>query len=60
MVSYKALNTIIKSIDELERLYKQCTKNDNILILNCPPNRNGQIRSEDINILKELRTRLNL
>ena len=57
---YNTTDTKFKSIDELERLYKQCTKNDNILILNCPPNRNGQIRSEDINILKELRTRLNL
>lgn len=47
-----------KSIDELERLYRQCTKNNNILILNCPPNREGKIRDEDIRILKALRERI--
>lgn len=47
-----------KTVDELERLYKQCTKNDNILILNCPPNREGKLRQEDISILKELRKRI--
>lgn len=49
-----------KSVDELEKLYRQCTKNDNILILNCPPNRDGQLRAEDIAILKELRKRIEL
>lgn len=49
-----------KSVDELEKLYRQCTKNDNILILNCPPNRDGQLRAEDIAILKELRKRIGL
>lgn len=49
-----------KSVDELEKLYRQCTKNDNILILNCPPNRDGQLRTEDIAILKELRKRIEL
>lgn len=49
-----------KSVDELEKLYRQCTKNDNILILNCPPNRDGQLRAEDIAILKELRKRIKL
>lgn len=47
-----------KTVDELEKLYKQCTKNDNILILNCPPNRDGQLRQEDIALLKELRKRV--
>lgn len=57
---YNTKDTKFKSIDELEKLYKQCTKNDNILILNCPPNRDGQIRTEDVRILKELRARLHL
>lgn len=47
-----------KSVDELERLYNQCTKNDNILILNCPPNREGKIRQKDIEVLKELKKRI--
>ena len=49
-----------KSLDELEKMYKQCTKNDNILILNCPPNREGQIREGDIELLKQLRERLGI
>lgn len=57
---YHTKDTKFKSIDELEKIYKQCTKNNNILILNCPPNRKGEIRTEDIAILKELRKRLNL
>lgn len=57
---YNTTDKKFKSIDELERLYKQCTKNDNILILNCPPDREGRIRAEDIRILKELRTRLGI
>lgn len=57
---YNTADKRFKSIDELEKLYKQCTKNDNILILNCPPDREGKIRMEDIRILKELRKRLNL
>lgn len=47
-----------KTVDELEKLYRQCTKNDNILILNCPPNREGQIRQEDVRLLQALRQRI--
>lgn len=57
---YNTTDHTFKSIDELEKLYRQCTKNDNILILNCPPNRDGQLRAEDIAILKELRKRIEL
>lgn len=57
---YNTKDTKFKSIDELERLYRQCTKNDNILILNCPPNRDGEIRVEDIDILMQLKDRLKL
>ncbi len=55
---YNTKDTEFKSVDELEKLYRQCTKNDNILILNCPPNRDGQIRTEDIRILQELKSRI--
>lgn len=57
---YNTKDTKFKTIDELEKLYHQCTKNDNILILNCPPNREGLLRKQDIRILKDLRERLKL
>lgn len=57
---YNTQDQQYKSLDELEKLYRQCTKNDNILILNCPPNREGQLRKEDVRLLKELRKRLDL
>ena len=57
---YNTTDHTFKSVDELEKLYRQCTKNHNILILNCPPNRDGQLRTEDIAILKELRKRIEL
>lgn len=47
-------------VDELARLFKIATANDNILILNCPPNREGQIRTEDVNLLMELKDKLKL
>lgn len=47
-----------KSVEELEKLYRQCTKNDNILILNCPPGRDGKLREKDVELLKELRQRI--
>ncbi|WP_195477507.1 alpha-L-fucosidase [Bacteroides finegoldii] len=57
---YNTKDTKFKTIDELEKLYRQCTKNDNILILNCPPNREGLLREQDVKILKDLRERLGL
>lgn len=56
---YNTKDKKYKSVDELEKLYKQCTKNDNILILNCPPDRDGRLRDRDIEILKELKDRVN-
>lgn len=55
---YNTKDNKFKSVDELEKMYRQCTKNNNILILNCPPGRDGKIRSEDVRILKELRERV--
>lgn len=57
---YNTTDTTYKTLDELEELYKRCTKNDNILILNCPPNREGRLRDKDVELLKQLRERLNL
>ena len=55
---YNTKDVNYKSIDVLEKLYRQATKNDNILILNCPPNRDGRIRVKDIELLKQLRERI--
>ena len=59
-VYYNTQDHTFKSVDELEKLYRQCTKNDNILILNCPPGRDGKLRDKDVEILKQLRERLGL
>ncbi|MGN0214409.1 MAG: alpha-L-fucosidase [Muribaculaceae bacterium] len=47
-----------KSLDELEKVYRQCTKNDNIFILNLPPARDGRLRARDVELLKQLRQRI--
>jgi len=57
---YNSTDTIFKSVDELADLYKRSTDQNNILVLNCPPDREGKLRSKDIELLKELRERLNL
>ncbi|SFB56612.1 alpha-L-fucosidase [Algoriphagus aquimarinus] len=57
---YNTQDTVYKPIDELVELYNVATAQDNILILNCPPGRDGKIRSEDIQLLTELKERLNI
>lgn len=57
---YNSTDKDFKSVDELEKLYRQCTKNQNILILNCPPTREGKLRDKDIEILQALKKRLEL
>lgn len=57
---YNTKDKTYKSLDELEKMYYQCTKNDNILILNCPPNREGRLRDGDVELLKKLRGRINI
>ncbi|MDL2255354.1 alpha-L-fucosidase [Parabacteroides sp. OttesenSCG-928-K15] len=47
-----------KSVEELAGLYDICTTQDNILILNCPPNREGRIRDKDVTLLIDLRKKL--
>lgn len=51
---YHTEDTVYKSIDELKNLYRIATANDNILILNCPPNREGRIREKDVEVLMQL------
>jgi len=57
---YHTKDTTYKSIDELVALYKRATAQDNILIINCPPNRKGMMRERDAALLIELRKKLNL
>lgn len=55
---YYTKDTKYKTLDELEKAYRQCTKNDNILILNSPPARDGRLRARDVELLKQLRARI--
>lgn len=57
---YNTTDTTYKSIDELVDLYNVATAQDNILILNCPPNRDGRIRDKDVEILTALRKQLKI
>ena len=57
---YNSNDTTYKSIEELVKLYQVATAQHNILILNCPPNREGKIRGKDIEILGALRKRLDI
>ena len=47
-----------KSVNELVALYNIATAQDNILILNCPPNREGKMRDKDVALLLELREKI--
>lgn len=49
-----------KSLDELENIYHKATFQDNILILNVGPNRDGRVKDADVDILLKLRERLAL
>lgn len=53
-------DTNFKSVKELAKLYNKATAQNNILILNCPPNRDGKIRTQDVNILQALKKELQL
>ena len=49
-----------KSIKELAEIYTHATAQDNIFILNTPPNREGRLRDQDVQILLDLCNYLNL
>ena len=57
---YHTDDVTYKSVDELAELYRIATAQDNILILNIPPNREGKVRAEDIRLLIELKNKLEL
>jgi alpha-L-fucosidase len=55
---YNTTDTVYRDVGELVKLYQVATANDNILILNCPPGRNGRIRETDRQLLMRLRERI--
>ncbi len=55
---FNTTDTVFKPIEELVEVYKIATAQDNYLLLNCPPNRDGVIRDKDIEILMEIREKL--
>jgi alpha-L-fucosidase len=55
---YNTTDTIYKTVDELFHLYKRATAQDNILILDLPPDRTGKLRERDIELVLALRKRI--
>lgn len=55
---YNTKDTTYKSVDKLVKSYRQATSQNNILILNTPPGRDGKIRQKDIEILMEIKKSL--
>jgi alpha-L-fucosidase len=53
---YNTKDTKYKPLEELLGLYKLATAQDNILILDCPPDRSGRLREKDRQLLFALRT----
>ncbi len=52
---YNTTDTIYKTAPELFALYKKCTAQDNILILDLPPDRSGKLREKDRQLVFALR-----
>lgn len=52
---YNTTDTIYKTPSELLQLYKTATAQDNILILDLPPDRTGKLRKKDIELTRALR-----
>jgi alpha-L-fucosidase len=52
---YNTRDTVYRSLDELYKLYRVATAQDNILILDLPPNRQGRLREKDRQMVFALR-----
>jgi alpha-L-fucosidase len=52
---YNTKDTVYKTANELFKLYKQATAQDNILIIDLPPDRSGRLREKDIQLVLALR-----
>jgi alpha-L-fucosidase len=56
----KKANLPVRSLDELEELFYLGTSNNNILIVNVPPDQTGQLRQHEVNQLLALASRLGI
>ncbi len=56
---YNTADTSYMPLDELEKKYTIAIAQQNILILNTPPGRDGKIRKKDIELLMQLKSRIN-
>lgn len=55
---YNTKDTSFKSVGSLVKDYKEATAQNNIIILNTPPNREGKLRQKDIEILMDMKKEL--
>jgi alpha-L-fucosidase len=55
---YNTTDTVYKTVDELFQLYKIATAQDNILIIDLPPDRSGRLREKDIQLVLALRKKI--
>jgi alpha-L-fucosidase len=56
----KKANLPVRSLDELEELFYLGTSNNNILIVNIPPDETGQLRQHEVNQILALADRLGI
>lgn len=57
---YNTTDTLVKGVEELAELYRVATAEDNVLILNSPPNREGRMTEANVRRLRELADYLKL
>jgi alpha-L-fucosidase len=55
---YNTTDTVYKTVDELFNLYKIATAQDNILIIDLPPDRSGRLREKDIQLVLALKKKI--
>jgi alpha-L-fucosidase len=56
----KSTQQPVRELDELEELFYWCTDNDNVLVLNVPPDNTGRIRENEASAIVELGNRLKI
>ncbi len=50
----------VRDLDELEELFYRCTSNNNVLVMNVPPDNTGRIRENEANAIISLGQRLKI
>ncbi len=56
----KPNSSLVRDLDELEELFYWCTDNDNMLVINVPPDNTGRIGENEANAVIALGQHLNL